>query len=1109
MSMLPSFTPLSYLSTVAESELQATYDAAFERWKAAKQAKLDVRWEKDEKKKLAAQKPNGTSESYLAWAEYWRAEITFMERCQQEAAAEYENHASYANLMLKRYGVDSTAGQIAMYRLELTRTKEFALGCSSQYWTKWHQLVSTASLRYCQLKAEASDGAADEVEKAKDKFHDRINNESNGEAFLEAWNAALAALDRWEETGDCTAWDKTKRKYDAELEKWNEFKPTGEQYAKKLETRVDECLRWKESEKKYKDAVERYQAAEQAEAGAKKEMDEKRALAEETQRGTKEYYLALAEKHKAEMVFLEKIEQKYAAEPARNLCYTDWMNHKHGADSKEAQIAQHRAELARTKEFVYSDSSPYWTKWYKLCSKADCVLNQLKAEGYENVAADLDRAREMFWYRIKVGFSGEDFRNARNAAVVALDRWERENNRTDWDKAKPEYDSALAKWNAFIPKGEQYADELDKTINSCIKSFGPISDLFCGYIGESVAELQEQAKQDPHSAKDLELLRKYDAAAKIYQAAEQAEADAKKERDEKRALAKKTQRGTKEYYLAWAEKHKAEMVFIEKIEQRYAAEYKRDLCYTQWMKHKHGADSKEAQIAQHRAELARTMEYVYSDSSPYWTQWYKSCSKAEWVHYQLNAEGYDNFAADLDRTKKAFCDRIKEESNGEDFRNARDAAVGMLRKWERWNNRTDWDKAKRRYSAELAKWNEFKLKGNQYAEELEESVNLCIKSFVPISDLFCGYIGESVAELQEQAKQDPHSAKGLALLKKYDAAAKIYQAAEQAEADAKKEIDEKGALAEETEEVTKEYYFAWAEKHKAEVAFAEKIEQRYAAEYKRDLCYADWMKHERGTDSKEAQIAQHHAELARTKEYVYSDSSPYWIKWYKLCSIALCMYYQLKAEGYDNVADKLDRTREMFFNRIEEESNGEALCNARYASLTELGLWQAENDCTDWDEAKSKYDAELKKWKEFQPKGEEYALILESRIKRLSTFDEAELKAKHNDAVKRWEAAKHDVVIAEMEENEKWDVTVHIPWLSKEWRLAQAEYDKVHIDLIGKMEREYAAEHEMYEVAVTLMIHEHGGDSKAAQIAMCRAELASTKEFARYDYSPYWTKWSK
>ncbi|ORC83367.1 uncharacterized protein TM35_000741140, partial [Trypanosoma theileri] len=548
---------------------------------------------------------------------------------------------------------------------------------------------------------------------------------------------------------------------------------------------------------------------------------------------------------------------------------------------------------------------------------------------------------------------------------------------------------------------------------------------------------------------DSELQDKYNAAAKICQAAEQAEADAKKEVDEKRALAKKTQKGTKEYYLAWTEIYKAEMVFIEKIEQRYAAEYKRDLCYTQWMKHKHGADSKEVQIAQHRAELSHTMEFVDClYRSPYWTKWYKLCSKAEWVYYQLKAEGYGNVAEEFERAREAFCNRIK--TNSEAFRDARNAAVGALNKWERWNDRVAWDKAKPEYDSALAKWNEFIPKGDQYAVNLEKNINSCIKSFAPISELLCDHIGKSVAELQEEAKQDPHSAKDLELLKNYDDTVKCCKSTEQAEAAAKKEKYEKRAFAERTQRGTKEYYLAWREKHKAEIVVTESVEQRYTAAYTIHSLYADCMKYMYGDDSKEAQIAQHRAELSRTMEYVYSDSSPYWTKWYKLCSIALCMYYQLKAEGYDNVADKLYRTREMFFNRIEEESNGEALCKALNASLTELGLWQAENDCTDWDEVKSKYDAELKKWKEFQPKGEEYALILESRIKRLSTFAEAELKAKYNDVVKRWEAAKHDVVIAEMKEDEKWDVTLHKRWLSKEWRLAQAEYDKVHIDLIGK-----------------------------------------------------------
>ncbi|ORC83835.1 uncharacterized protein TM35_000551040, partial [Trypanosoma theileri] len=102
--------------------------------------------------------------------------------------------------------------------------------------------------------------------------------------------------------------------------------------------------------------------------------------------------------------------------------------------------------------------------------------------------------------------------------------------------------------------------------------------LLSHHIGKSVAELQEQAKQDPHSSKGLELLKKYGAAAKRYEAAVQGEAAAKKERDKKWALAKKTHDGTKEPYLAWAEYWKADIVLLEKVEQRHAAAFRRDLC---------------------------------------------------------------------------------------------------------------------------------------------------------------------------------------------------------------------------------------------------------------------------------------------------------------------------------------------------------------------------------------------------------------------------------------------------------------------------------------------------------------------------------------------------
>ncbi|ORC82648.1 uncharacterized protein TM35_000861010 [Trypanosoma theileri] len=225
---------------------------------------------------------------------------------------------------------------------------------------------------------------------------------------------------------------------------------------------------------------------------------------------------------------------------------------------------------------------------------------------------------------------------------------------------------------------------------------------------------------------DSELQAKYDVAVERYQAAKQDEAAAKKERDEKWDLVWKSQLTTKEYFLAWAEINKTEMTFIERVKQRYATECERNSCYTDWMKYRHGGDSKETQIAQHRAELAHTMEVVYSDYSPYWIKWYKLDCKVRWVYYQLKAEGYDNIADELDRSRKLFCDRIK--ANGEALSNARNAAVEALNKWEQEDDRVAWDKAKPEYDAELAKWNQFKPKGVQYAEKLEEKICECAKN---------------------------------------------------------------------------------------------------------------------------------------------------------------------------------------------------------------------------------------------------------------------------------------------------------------------------------------------------------------------------------------------
>ncbi|ORC90649.1 uncharacterized protein TM35_000084470 [Trypanosoma theileri] len=507
-----------------------------------------------------------------------------------------------------------------------------------------------------------------------------------------------------------------------------------------------------ELQAQYYAAVESCEVAEQAEAAAKKEWHEKSALLLKAEVNTKKRYLGHAECWKAQVALLEKIEQRYAAEYEGCLCYRDCMKHKHGADSKKAQIAQHRAELARTMEFVCTEGSPYWTKWNKLSTKASWVLDQLKAEGYDNIADELFRTKKAFCDRIEKESNSEAFRNARNAAGEALDKWEQENDRAAWNKAKRTYDAELAKWNEFIPKGEQYAKELEETINSCIKSFAPISELLSHHIGKSVVELQEEAKQDPHAAKDLELLKKYDAAAKIYQVTNKAEAAAKKERDEKRTLAEGTQKGTKEDYLAWAEKQKAEITFLEKKEQRCGAEYAVYGRYADFMKHEHGAASKKAQKAQYRAELSRTREFVCTESSPYWIKWYKLSTKASWVYHQLKAEGSDNCADELKRHVEAFWNRIK-EFNGEAFCTARNLAVEALNKWEQENDYTGWNEAKRTYDAALAKWNNFKPKGELYAKELEEQICKCVQNYSTVHAIVHDYEISALKDELEQKDQ--------------------------------------------------------------------------------------------------------------------------------------------------------------------------------------------------------------------------------------------------------------------------------------------------------------------------------------------------------------------
>ncbi|ORC85969.1 uncharacterized protein TM35_000311550 [Trypanosoma theileri] len=109
-----------------------------------------------------------------------------------------------------------------------------------QYLTKWHQLRYKTVLLYCQLKAKNFDAVADGFKEAKDEFHDRINNECNGEAFFfETCSAVIDAMSKWEETGDRTYWDEAKPMYDDKLEKCNASMPKDEQQAEELEGRMN------------------------------------------------------------------------------------------------------------------------------------------------------------------------------------------------------------------------------------------------------------------------------------------------------------------------------------------------------------------------------------------------------------------------------------------------------------------------------------------------------------------------------------------------------------------------------------------------------------------------------------------------------------------------------------------------------------------------------------------------------------------------------------------------------------------------------------------------------------------------------------------------------
>ncbi|ORC85970.1 uncharacterized protein TM35_000311560 [Trypanosoma theileri] len=1050
MSILKCFTALLSLTTVPESELQAKYDAAVKRWEAAKQATEAADGERDGKSMLAAQKRRGTKESYLACAEYWKAEIGFLEKCEQECAAEYEKHASYANLMIHQYGVDSKVAQIARYRAELTYMKEFTWDWTSPYWTKWHQLLSKASMLYNQLRAEGCDAEADELDRAEDEFCDRISSETNSEAFREAWNAAVAALDKWEETTNRAAWDVAKLKYYAELKKWNVFKPIGEQYAALLMKEIQRISTVVESQLqvKYDAALKRWEAAKEATEAAKRDRDEKSKLAAQILKGTREYHHACAEYWKAEFNSFVKCEEECTAEYEKHARYASLILHKYGSDCTAAQIARYRAELTQAKDFTWDWTSPYCTKWHQLLSKASMLYNQLRAEGCDAEADEVDDATEDFCNRISNESNCKTFRKALDAAVAALNRWEQTGDRAAWDKAKLKYYAELEKWNVFHPKGDLYAGEFENEMQRLT----------------AIAESQLKVK--------------YEVAFQHWESAKEATEAAKRERDEKCKLAARKPKGTIEAHLASAEYWKAENTFFERCEQECVAEYEKHARHASWMIHQHGADSKVAQIARYRAELTCTKEIAWDWSSPYCTKWHQLLSNALQLYNQFKSEGCDAEADELDDATDDFCDRISNESNGRAFREAWNAAVAALDKWEETDDRADWDKAKSKYDADLETWSDFKPNGDEYAAVLEKQMQRLT----------------TLAEAQVEVK--------------YDAAVKRWEAAKEATEAAKRERDEKRKLAKQKPKGTREYHRAWAESWESEIAFFERCEQECAAECKKCETVAFLMIDQHGADSDAAQIARYRAELIQAKEYTWDDLSPYWIKWNTLMCKSSMLYWQLKALGCDAVAREFERAEREFREHM-KTSNGDCLYLTWRAAVAALDRWEETGDRTAWDKAKPKYDTEWEKWNVFKPKGEPYAAVLENKMKKITTATKSELQVKYDAAVKRWEAAKQATEAAKVGRDEKRRLAKLKPKDTREYHLALVESWKAEFAFFGRCEQEHAAECEKWETATHFLSYQDGADSDAAQIARYRAELTRAKEFTWDDRSPYWIKWNK
>ncbi|ORC87655.1 uncharacterized protein TM35_000212610 [Trypanosoma theileri] len=337
-----------------------------------------------------------------------------------------------------------------------------------QYFVKWAKLLSYADILVNRFKAAGCDSAADELKMIRDEFNYHISIKSNGEVFRKAWEAVAAMPDKWEETVDNTDWDEARPKDDAEWEQWNAFKLNGDDCAQIFESEMQRLTTITKAklQVKYDEAVKRWEAAKKATEDADGEVRQKWKLTRKKHESARKYHLVWSEVWKAKISFLEKGEQEWAAECEKWETCVNLMIQQHGVDSDLAQIARYRSELTSTKEFTGDWGFPHCTKWYQLIYKSKLLYRQFKVAGCSAEADEVLLERCEFDDCIKKESNGEAFCEARCIAQAMLNTWEKTNNRTAWDKTKPEYDDELNKWNEFKPKGEQYAKKLEAKINS-------------------------------------------------------------------------------------------------------------------------------------------------------------------------------------------------------------------------------------------------------------------------------------------------------------------------------------------------------------------------------------------------------------------------------------------------------------------------------------------------------------------------------------------------------------------------------------------------------------------------------------------------------------------